>query len=131
MLCFNLFQGIIVFGFWQSFFPFLEINFIYLFEACHKKTDSLDLCKHKGSDQLRSVFVFAMRIEQFLCFLNPKFPTVLVQLGLCQLRLICCYPVHIRYVEPMFDLPNLLTAIALLESAEGDKYCKFGSVRKY
>ena len=46
--------------------------------------------KNEDTGQLRSAakligaFVFATGIEQFLYFLNPKFPAVTVQAGLCQ-----------------------------------------------
>ena len=59
---------------------------------------TLCICENKGEDQLRSytaklisAFVFAIRIVQYLYFLNPKFP-VSSHL-LCLYSLVCVGPV--------------------------------------
>ena len=50
------------------------------------------ICENKGADQLISAFVFAIRIVQFLFYLNPKFQASSSFLLLC--RPVCVGPVR-------------------------------------
>ena len=74
------------------------------------------LCENKGADQLRSNFVFATRIVQFLFYLNPKFQASSSFLSLY--RPVCVAPGR-KPRRPVFSrrgslMENLLVGVLLV-----------------